>query len=79
MFVERVIARLRIVVAVYLSFLFFPHRITFFFFCGDKHVGKRKALYGHFLSHFFFMQFLCGFEFFFSYLCVRFRATEEGN
>lgn len=54
MFVERVIARLRIVVAVYLSFSFSAQDNFFFFFYGDKHVGKRKALYGHFLSSIFF-------------------------
>lgn len=73
MFVERVIARLRVVVAVYLSLFFFSHRITFFF-CGDKHMGKRKALWAFFVKDFFLCSFCAVLSFSF-YTC----ATEEGN
>lgn len=59
MFVERVIARLRIVVAVYLSFLFFPHRITFFFFLWRQARGKEEStLWAFFVAFFFYAVFV---------------------
>lgn len=70
MFVERVIARLRVVVAVYLSLFFFFAQDNFFFLWRQAH-GKEESTMGIFCQGFFFMQFLCGFEFFFLYLCNR--------
>lgn len=74
MFVERVIARLRVVVAVYLSlffFFFFAQDNFFFFFVETSTWERGKHSMGIFCKGFFFMQFLCGFEFFFLYLCNR--------
>lgn len=78
MFVERVIARLRVVVAVYLSFLFFPHRITFFFFVETSTWERGKHSMGIFCRIFFLCSFCADSSFSFRTCAFDFVQPRRG-